>query len=251
MKYGFVYIWRDRKHNRYYIGSHWGTEDDGYICSSSWMLKGYRRRPQDFRRRILSIVNTNRYDLFEKEQDWLNLINESEIKSRYYNLRLTTKNHWLADEERTLSVKEKIKKNHWSRDSVKSAKVRKKLSESAQGREPPNKGIPMSEKQKKLLSDRTKGRPSYERTEKTRKKISENSKRLQKEGKIGMCGKKHTEETKRKMSKNNAMNNPESVEKIRKSREGMIWFIKDGKRKWAVPNTDKWNNLVATGYEVI
>ena len=22
-KYGFVYIWHDRKHKRYYIGSHW------------------------------------------------------------------------------------------------------------------------------------------------------------------------------------------------------------------------------------
>lgn len=28
-KYGFVYIWRDRKYNRYYIGCHWGREDDG------------------------------------------------------------------------------------------------------------------------------------------------------------------------------------------------------------------------------
>ncbi len=29
-KYGFIYLWRDRKHNRYYLGSHWGSEDDGY-----------------------------------------------------------------------------------------------------------------------------------------------------------------------------------------------------------------------------
>ena len=33
-KYGFVYIWFDRKHKRYYIGCHWGHEDDGYVCSS-------------------------------------------------------------------------------------------------------------------------------------------------------------------------------------------------------------------------
>ena len=36
VKYGFVYIWYDRKHHRYYIGCHWGTIDDGYICSSNW-----------------------------------------------------------------------------------------------------------------------------------------------------------------------------------------------------------------------
>lgn len=36
-KYGFVYIWFDRKHHRFYIGCHWGHEEDGYICSSNWM----------------------------------------------------------------------------------------------------------------------------------------------------------------------------------------------------------------------
>ena len=27
--YGFVYIWYDRKYKKYYIGSHWGYENDG------------------------------------------------------------------------------------------------------------------------------------------------------------------------------------------------------------------------------
>ena len=36
-KYGFIYIWYDRKHQRYYLGRHWGTENDGYICSSNKM----------------------------------------------------------------------------------------------------------------------------------------------------------------------------------------------------------------------
>lgn len=53
---GFVYIWRDRKHKRYYIGSHWGTPDDGYICSSPWMRQAYKHRPLDFKRRVLNIV---------------------------------------------------------------------------------------------------------------------------------------------------------------------------------------------------
>ena len=55
-KYGFVYIWRDRKHKRYYVGSHWGTETDQYICSSSWMKNAYKRRPQDFKRRVVARV---------------------------------------------------------------------------------------------------------------------------------------------------------------------------------------------------
>ena len=66
-KYGFIYIWRDRKHKRYYIGSHWGTEDDGYICSSPWMSQAYKHRPNDFKRRILQRVCSNRKDLLELE----------------------------------------------------------------------------------------------------------------------------------------------------------------------------------------
>ena len=52
-KYGFVYIWFDKKHRRYYVGCHWGNEYDGYVCSSSWMNQAYRIRPQDFKRRII------------------------------------------------------------------------------------------------------------------------------------------------------------------------------------------------------
>lgn len=37
-----------KKHSKYYIGSHWGTEDDGYICSSKNMRDNYRYRPHDF-----------------------------------------------------------------------------------------------------------------------------------------------------------------------------------------------------------
>jgi len=97
-KFGFVYLWFDRKHKRYYVGSHWGTEDDGYVCSSKWMRTSYKKRPQDFKRRILSRVYTNREDLINEEQRWLNMIKPSEIAgrnghgkpstSRYYNLQL-------------------------------------------------------------------------------------------------------------------------------------------------------------------
>ena len=51
-EYGFIYLWRDRKHNRYYVGCHWGTTDDEYICSSRWMKQAYKHRPYDFKRKI-------------------------------------------------------------------------------------------------------------------------------------------------------------------------------------------------------
>ena len=51
----FVYCWTDHKTNMLYIGSHKGTIDDGYICSSKYMLKEFKNRPQDFTREIIAM----------------------------------------------------------------------------------------------------------------------------------------------------------------------------------------------------
>ena len=109
-KYGFVYIWYDRKHKRFYVGCHWGTEGDGYICSSRWMRQSYRRRPEGFKRRVIARVYTNRQDLLIEEGKWLSLINDSELGKRYYNLTNHTNGHWSANEGERLSVKEKASK---------------------------------------------------------------------------------------------------------------------------------------------
>lgn len=106
-KFGFVYIWRDKKHNRYYIGSHWGTFDDKYVCSSNWMRDAYKRRPQDFKRRILSIA-TSRREMIDKENMWLKLIKVEEIKVRYYNLRIHEFNHWVINEDTSKTTRQKI-----------------------------------------------------------------------------------------------------------------------------------------------
>ena len=118
-KYGFVYIWRDRKYNRYYIGSHWGTEDDGYICSSRLMRQSYNRRPEDFKRRLLKKIYTNRKDLLREEYRWLSMIDKSktfvanktpESKSniRYYNIHLDEQYQWWSEDSKILTVGEKI-----------------------------------------------------------------------------------------------------------------------------------------------
>ena len=107
-KYGFVYIWRDRKHNRYYIGSHWGTEHDGYVCSSPWMRQAYKKRPHDFKRKILSRVNSTRHDLLKEEFRYLSMIKPEEIKVRYYNLNITSTGHWAAYPKNVKGIREKI-----------------------------------------------------------------------------------------------------------------------------------------------
>ncbi len=103
-KYGFVYIWYDRKHKRWYIGCHWGTIDDGYVCSSRWMRNAYRRRPHDFRRRILSLGNMTRLQTFVEEHRWLSMIEDDELGNRYYNLHKHRFGHWSADKDKRLRV---------------------------------------------------------------------------------------------------------------------------------------------------
>lgn len=119
MKYGFIYIWRDKKYNRYYIGSHWGTEDDGYICSSRMMRQSYNRRPQDFKRRIIKKIYTNRTDLLNEEQRWLDMIDETltmkycttdeqRSKVKYYNITMSVKKPWHQYPDNIKTIGQKI-----------------------------------------------------------------------------------------------------------------------------------------------
>jgi hypothetical protein len=112
-KYGFVYIWRDSKYKRYYIGAHWGYEDDGYVCSSPWMNRCYQERPLDFKRRIIENNINDREKLFERELYWLSMVNPEEIKPlnnnpKYYNLNIRHNEHWLKYPDYIKTIGEKI-----------------------------------------------------------------------------------------------------------------------------------------------
>lgn len=119
---GFIYLWRDRKHKRYYIGAHWGDPNDGYICGSRWMLAAFKKRPQDFKRRIIATVQT-RDDLFVEEARWLQMIRDHEMKSKYYNL-IKTSFHWSVGENFN-STCEKISKT--TREAMQRPEVRVNL----------------------------------------------------------------------------------------------------------------------------
>ena len=49
----FVYKWTDTLTGKMYIGVHKGTTDDGYVCSSKYMMEEYVNRPDDFVREVL------------------------------------------------------------------------------------------------------------------------------------------------------------------------------------------------------
>src|SRR5579862_1566371 len=84
---GFVYIWTDKKYNKKYVGSHWGTEDDGYVCGSITIRREYCDRPHDFSREIVARVTTHLADLRVEEQRWLDKIPPKEFGRSYYNIK--------------------------------------------------------------------------------------------------------------------------------------------------------------------
>lgn len=131
-KHGFVYLWRDRKNKRYYVGSHWGTDDDGYVCSSNWMRTSYSRRPEDFKRRIIARVYTNRQDLLDEEFRWLAMIKSNEIKLRYFNLNLDKNGHWSAQDYEK-DVKKRISEQ--TKKAMNRPEVREKMLESYASRD--------------------------------------------------------------------------------------------------------------------
>ena len=202
-KYGFIYIWRDWKHRRFYIGCHWGTEDDGYICSSNWMRAAYRKRKEDFKRRILRKNILSIKEMFLEEKKWLSMIKKEEMSSysnkpRYYNLTITD-GHWMTNE--------KIEKD-----------VRKRKSEAVMGEKNPFYGKKHKEETKKQISESTKGEKSvwfgkkhaYETIEKLREiNTGEGNpmfgksptKEHREKTSYALIGIKRSDETKKRMSK--------------------------------------------------
>ena len=233
-KYGFVYLWFDRKHKRYYIGCRWGNENDGYVCSSPWMKQGYSRRPNDFKRKILSKVYTNKIDLLEEEYKWLSKIKHDELGKKYYNLHNHHFGHWSANEQSKLSVGEKISKankgdprrSEWmknriisdeTKEKIRQANLNKKYSDEINAK----KGI--NNRDYSDVGFRNKmSAAAKNRSEKTRKKISDNNKKLQAEGKIGMKGKSHSPETIEKMRQSALKRNLNKLKSFKESKTNAI-----------------------------
>lgn len=180
-KYGFVYLWYDRKRKMYYIGCHWGTEDDGYVCSSSWMKQAYKHRPQDFKRRIIK-SQIPRDNLLEEEFKWLSMIKDEELKVKYYNCSKRHFGHWaeIPDSERGLSVREKIKRKR--KEQIITEDHKRNISLGLLGRE-------VSDQTRKKLSEANIG-----------KKHTLEAREKMRQAKLGKKRLPHSDATKAKMS---------------------------------------------------
>jgi hypothetical protein len=84
----FVYIWYNKVKRMFYIGKHYGSVNDGYVCSSKMMLIDYNRNPDHFKRRILGYVNEiDGNQSLQAELKWLSLIPDEQLGKKYYNLK--------------------------------------------------------------------------------------------------------------------------------------------------------------------
>ena len=155
-KYGFVYIWFDRKHKRYYIGSHWGTEDDGYICSSTWMRNAYKYRPNDFKRKIIARVYDSKSALLQKEYEYLSLIESDELGKKYYNLTNHLNGHWMTDEEYAKNLSERISQK--TKEAMQRPEVREKYLKGLENRDNRSSDPEVREKRRQSMMGKNNGK---------------------------------------------------------------------------------------------
>lgn len=192
MKYGFVYIWFDKKRKMYYIGCHWGQEDDGYICSSNRMKAAYNRRPYDFKRKLLETNIVDRKIMFELEEKWLQKAEKR--KEKYYNLNYKT-GHWSVEKNKYKTITEKLRAANIKQFS--DPEARKKH----------------SERSKKLWAD-----PEYRKKHEGKHKHSDETKQ-----KIKAARAKQTfsEETRKKLSEAGKRYYQTDLGKERKTKNGL------------------------------
>ena len=189
----YVYIWRDRLSNRYYIGYHCG-KNPNYVCSSRPMMEQYRQRPEDFTRRILATGTQE--EMSELEQRLLHT-RKKHLGERYYNLAISWPIFkWTDDMRKARSIlhkgrivsdetKQKMSEGTRKRIANMTVEQKRKISKASRSR-----WTNLTDEQKKIRSrgliPMTKG---TKLSEEIRKKMS-----------IARKGIKFSEEHKRKMS---------------------------------------------------
>lgn len=107
---GFVYIWKNTKSGKFYIGSHMGYLNDGYAGSGAHFKNAFTKDRSHFRRKILEFVCGDYKKLLEREDFWLSLC--SKKKHKYYNssFKATGLHPYSCDSLRAMSNSKKNRK---------------------------------------------------------------------------------------------------------------------------------------------
>lgn len=194
----FLYIWINIETGKTYIGMHRGHPEDGYICSSKYMMEDYKKNPTNFHRSILRYGS--RDEMLELEKQYLEKVNAAQ-NPLYYN-RNNGSGTWYISyhteetkqklRNRIVSEETRKKMSDAQKGKPKSLEHRKKLSEINIGKVPWNK----ERKSVQVPWNKGKSHKWWKHTEETKRKMSEKMK-----GKIGTnIGKKFSLETKKRMS---------------------------------------------------
>lgn len=176
----FVYCWTDHKTNKLYVGSHKGTTDDGYICSSKYMLEEYNKRPNDFTRQI--VAQGKLEDIRSLESTILKSVN-ARLNEDFYNQHNSDGKFYLKAHTEETKIKignahrgKKCPYNYERNAKGHSPEIREKISQNhhdVKGKNNPMFGKKHSEETKKKISKNRKGIVVSPISEESRKKMSE------------------------------------------------------------------------------
>lgn len=212
----FVYCWYNVKNNKKYVGFHKGTPNDGYVSSSSNFLFW-----EDYDKGLL------------KRQ----IICHGSVKEcRKLELEILKKLDWKSDEYYNLSIGGST--NFAINNPMFRKETRKYFSELYKGR------IFTDEWKNNISKSLTGKKQSEETKEKRRVKMIGN--RYASGNKLSD---KHKEILKEKAINNNPMVSKESREKVSRSKIGTKSLYKDGVKRMAKPNSEKWKSLITHGWE--
>jgi len=175
----FVYCWTDIKTNKLYVGSHKGTVDDGYVCSSKLMNEQYKKRPQDFKRQIIAFGSFT--DIRKLEEKILNVV-DARHNDEFYNQHNGNGNFYL--------------KGHTDEYKKRQSELLKGKRKSKTENYKKNK----SESHKKALSLSKKGKKRKPFTDETKKRISNSLKNYIKHNPNARSNRRHKDVTKQKIS---------------------------------------------------
>jgi hypothetical protein len=198
MTEAFVYCWTDHRTNKLYVGSHKGSLDDGYICSSKIMLEEYKKRPDDFSRQI--IAEGCLKDIRKLEAEILKSSNAA-LNEQFYNMNNGDGKFFCAGH--TKETRQKMSKSHKNKTILPETREKMKIS---------NVGKKRNEITKQRMRDNnTKPWLGKKHTKETKQKMSES-----------MTGKKHKKYYGRPVSE-------ETKQKMRESMKKSEWHMKKTK----------------------
>lgn len=188
----FVYCWTDRCNDKLYVGSHRGSTEDGYVCSSKYMMEEYKKRPQDFTRQIVAQGTWN--DIRHLEALILQSV-DAKNDDHYYNKHNNDgfyfdgwhagefteehrKNMSIASSKRVRTAEHLEKLHQGRRNSKNSPEHNAAISKAVKGRTPSEESrlkMSLAKKDKKLSAEHKaklgKGDHSYMQTKEYRMKM--------------------------------------------------------------------------------